>query len=192
MLQPVTPPAIEPLSLADAKLQLRVEHSSEDGLIQRLIASARRMAEAELRRPLVSQVWQQVLDRFPADRTLDLEFPVVSTVASVTYTDPAGITQILPSSVYVLDSIGLNRPGRLVLKPGQTWPATQDESVSTVRVEFTAGWPNAESVPDDLKTWLLLQVGHLYKNREASTDRAAEMLPGLEIYLSPYRVTRFV
>lgn len=66
--QLVSAPAIEPVSLAEAKLHLRVETAmtDDDTLIQALIVSARTLGEQITRRAFISQQWKAVLDQFPA------------------------------------------------------------------------------------------------------------------------------
>ena len=54
----VTPPALEPVSLAEAKAHLRVGHADEDGLIGALIAAARRLAESQTGLCLVAEPWE--------------------------------------------------------------------------------------------------------------------------------------
>ena len=51
-------PVVEPVSLADAKLYLRVDTSDEDTLIGTLIAAARHCVEAATARQLIDQVWR--------------------------------------------------------------------------------------------------------------------------------------
>lgn len=66
--QLVTGPAIEPVSLAEAKLHLRVETTmtDDDTLIQALIVAARTTGEQITRRAFISQSWKMVMDQFPA------------------------------------------------------------------------------------------------------------------------------
>lgn len=67
-LQLISPPAEEPLSLAEAKLHLRVDFSDEDALISALISAARQAAETITARQLVTARWKYILDAFPDPR----------------------------------------------------------------------------------------------------------------------------
>src|ERR1035437_40652 len=68
----LTAPAIEPLSLAEAKAFLRVETSDDDDVICALIAGSRIHVEAQTRRALITQSWRISADVWPDDgrRTL--------------------------------------------------------------------------------------------------------------------------
>ena len=64
-LQLVTAPTQEPVSLAEARLHLRVDFSDDDALIMALIRSARLAAETITGRQLVTARWKYILDSFP-------------------------------------------------------------------------------------------------------------------------------
>ena len=63
----LTAPAVEPLSLAEAKAFLRVESSDDYDVIAALIAGARIHVEAQTRGALITQSWRLVLDAWPED-----------------------------------------------------------------------------------------------------------------------------
>ncbi|MCC2097407.1 MAG: head-tail connector protein, partial [Hyphomicrobiales bacterium] len=55
-------PAVEPVSLAEAKNWLRISHDSDDLLIEALITSARLVVEAHAQLVLIAQSWRIVAD----------------------------------------------------------------------------------------------------------------------------------
>ena len=55
------------VSLAEAKLHLRVDHDSDDALIEALCLAATQMAEHELQRGLISREWTAGYGADPAD-----------------------------------------------------------------------------------------------------------------------------
>lgn len=57
----ITPPASEPLTLAEAKVFLRIEHAADDALITRAVAAAREAAEHYLRCALLPQTWEYIV-----------------------------------------------------------------------------------------------------------------------------------
>ena len=63
-LQQIVPPTAEPVSLAEAYEHCRADPGTEDGLLSRMIRSARRYVETVLRRQLVTATWQLTLDTF--------------------------------------------------------------------------------------------------------------------------------
>ena len=177
-LQLVTPPAGEPISLAEAKLHLRVDGGYDDPLIGSLITAARQAAETITGRQLMTARWRLVLDAFPgpllmhagsgssfslpAHAILLAKCPVQS-VVSVEYLDMNGTTQVLPASDYVLDAAC--EPARLSPVFGKTWPPTLPQ-IGAVTVTFDAGYGSASEVPEGLKSWIKLRVGSLYGHRE--------------------------
>jgi uncharacterized phiE125 gp8 family phage protein len=189
-LSQVAPLAAAPVSLGEAKLHLRVDHLTDDPLIQVLIDAAVASIAGKDGKgiPMVSQQWLLRLDAFPVVIGFPM-WPVIS-VDEVAYTDPAGASQILASSEYQTDLTG--NPARLAPAYGKSWPAIR-AVLGAVRIKFTAGYASASLVPADLRQAVLLLVGHLYTNRDAAVlgVAVADLPHGVDAILDRYRVGRF-
>lgn len=173
-LRRTTDATLEPITTAEAKTHLRVTISADDAYIDALVKAARMMAENELRRSLLTQTWTKTLDQFPD--AIGLPYPPIASVTSVKYLDTAGAQQTLASDQYTLDK--QSEPGWIVPAYGVTWPDTYC-AVNAVEVIYVAGVASAALVAQSIRAWILLQVGHLYENREAS-------IPGVSITPLPY------
>lgn len=182
----VTPPGTEPISAAEAKLHCRVDSADDDALITALIVSARQCAETETRRALVTQTIDLVLDEFPA-WCIHLPRPTIQSVTSITYIDTDGISQTLGASEYQVDAKG--EPGRIVPSYGKVWPCARRQP-NAVTVRYVAGYLNAAAVPQGIKQWMLLHVGHWYANRDAAGAKL-EPMPFIGGLLDPFRVVSF-
>ena len=174
----ITPPAVEPVSLADMRVQCRIDaaDTSEDALLAIYITAARMAAEHELQRALINQTWELRIDAFP-DAEIRLDKAQARSITSVLYVDAAGALQTLSSGAYVLDSN--TAPGWLLPADGTSWPDT-DDVANAVRVQFVAGFgAAADAVPANVRAWILVTAATLYAQREA-IDLAgkAVALPG--------------
>ena len=179
--------ATEPITTAEAKTHLRVTGSTDDAYIDTLVKSVRQTAENELRRSLITQTWVRTLDEFPD--AITLHYPPVIAVTSVKYYDTAGVQQTLDPSLYSLDY--QSEPGWIVPAYNEGWPDTL-QAINAVEVTYTAGYGTATDVPAAIKAWILLHVGHLYENREATMPGISiTPLPFLGSLLDPYRVVTF-
>lgn len=160
-----TPPEIEPVTLAEAKLHLKVEVTADDGLIGDDIQAAREELEETIGHALITQVWTGRLDCFPASGEITLARPPLQSVGSVKYVDENGTLQTLATTEYVVDTSGAK--GRIYLAYDKSWPITRNEP-GAVRVEFTAGFGDAASdVPARYRSWMLMRIGTLYVHRES-------------------------
>lgn len=174
-------PTVEPVTLAEAKLHLRVDVADDDALITRLISAAREQCEQELDRAVAPQTVQLLLDAFPAGAILLPKGPVTA-ITSVQYVDTAGATQTIGSSNYALDDAQVD--AWLLPAYGYDWPATRDEA-NAVRVTYTAGWATC---PAAVRQWILLAVGTMYASREADVDRPAVAQGFAARLLDRYRI----
>ncbi len=175
----------EPLTLLEAKLHLRVTHEAEDTLISTLISAARDSAEQLLQRALCTSAWQLSLAAFPGG-AIALPMPPLVSIQSVQYRDTAGALQTLSASDYLVDAA--STPGQILPALDRSWPATQAGHPAAVVVAYTAGYGAPEAVPAPIKAWMLLAIGDLYANREASSDRPAQLQPFADRLLDPYRL----
>jgi uncharacterized phiE125 gp8 family phage protein len=187
-LRLVTAPTAEPITLLEAKNHLRVDHSADDGLIEALIGAAREAIEAETSRSLLSTAWEKRFRKLPLiDDALVLPRAPLLTVSAVTYIDTAGATQTLNPATYVVDAPSGPHAGFASLRQAYnaSWPSLQDEP-NAVRVAFTAGYA---VVPAALRAALLLVLGELYANREASlVGVTVNENPAVLRLLAPFRI----
>ena len=188
----VTAPEVEPVSLTDAKLHLRVDVSDDDDLITALVQATREQAEAFTRRALITQTWELVLDAFPSSSTIAVPLPPLQSVSSIKYKVDGGTEYTFSSDSYVVDTD--SEPGRIVLEDGAAWPGDTLYEAAAVRVRFVAGYGEAASdVPESIRAGMKLLLGHFYENREATVGVGnMQVLPlGAEMTWWPYRVLRF-
>lgn len=181
----ITPPATEPITLAEAKAQCKVEHALDDDLITTLIQTYRERAEHETGRALITQTWELSLDAFP-EAEIELPKPNVVSITSVTYLDSAGVLQTISGANYTLDAAAI--PGWVLPAVNYTWPTSQDVA-NAVKVRFVAGYGAAAAVPAAIKTWIKLQIGAAYANREAFVRGNVSELPNrfVDGLLDPFR-----
>ena len=205
-LQLITPPAQEPVSLAEAKLHLRVDFPDDDALIVAMIAAARHHAEMLTRRQFITARWKLVLDCFPGvggmgvqvgdpfvlpGHALLLPRSPLQTVLAIDYLDTGKVLQTLPETDYVVDAAC--EPARITPVAGATWPGTLPQ-IAAVSVIFDAGYGTAADVPEGIKAWIKLRIGSLYEHREdfaLITRGRIEALPFVDGLLDPYRVISF-
>ena len=182
----ITDAASEPITLEEAKLHLRVDATDEDDYISALIKVARSECENKTQRALITQTWETTLQGFTD--CLQLRFPPLIAVSSVKYLDEDEAEQTLAPTVYRVDAYA--EPAYVIRTYGETWPTVLPGHPSAVRIRYTAGYGDATAVPQPLKQWMLLHIGHWYANREGSTKDLGT-LPMLDGLLDPYRVLMF-
>ena len=157
-------PAALPLSVADLKARLHIDHDDEDVQLDQML----RAAVDEIDGPagigfaMMAQTWTLALDGFAAE--IKLPGAPVASVSEVRYLDAAGAWQVVDAATYRL-VLGMD-PARLVLAPGKSWPgAVMGRAV--VEIDYALGEAMAADVAPGLVTAVAMLAGHYYENREA-------------------------
>jgi uncharacterized phiE125 gp8 family phage protein len=180
-------PAIEPITLADAKAYLRIEHAADDDALAALVAGARIHVEAQTRRALITQTWRLSRDAWPDDgRIAVLPVPLRSLAAARIYKSD-GTTLAIPTAAFAADAAAA--PAVLAFTPG-TFVAP-GRAVAGIELDVEVGYgPGATDVPQPLRQAIRMLVAHWYENRgvTASGAAAATLPESVAALLRPYRV----
>jgi uncharacterized phiE125 gp8 family phage protein len=181
-----TAPTVEPVSLAEAKLHLRVTTGDDDQAIASMIKAARQLVEQIVDKVFLEQVWTLTLNEFPSEEYIELPVSPLLSITSITYTNTSGTTgQSFSSSYYLTDTTRL--PGRAVLKYSYSWPDTYDQD-NVIAIVFKAGYGTAAtSVPECIKTAILYTLELMY-NGQAIDDAARQTIGAIA---GPERMWRF-
>lgn len=200
-LATVTPPAYDPVSLAEAKAHCRITNDDEDGLLAGYILAARQYVENECCLRLITQTidytindrWPCIIERGYYRQRVGFPVGPVQSVTSVSYIDGGGTTQTLATDQYVVGNIGTDiQSGRPFIEPvyGVTWPYVRYQQAA-ITVRFVAGW-SLSNVPNPLMQAMRMLIGHQYEIREAVNvgNIVTPMNFAVDAMLSAYRDSR--
>lgn len=173
----LTPAAeiIPALTMEEARAQLRVTPTfgtsppshPEDPLIRSAVLAA--MGELEgptgwLGRVLTTQQWRMTLPAF-RDGLMVIPLPPLQSVDAITYLDKDGVEQTMDTGDY--RAVPTMRAGYVELAHGKSWPSAGQARSDAIGVTFTAGYGNAEDVPELLRQYIKARLGFYYENRES-------------------------
>jgi hypothetical protein len=192
----LTPPAVEPVGLNEAKAYLGVLDSAEDNLISNLITAARQAVEQYCGRVFINQSWRLTLDTWPQEAivngglrddgallaanhrlgggvvAIQLPKPPLQAVLAIRVYSAAGPAATIPASNYVVD--GAATPGRVVMTSGASLPVI-GQTARGLEIDFTAGYgATANDVPAVLRQAVLQAVKALY-GRDGDQSLAAAL-----------------
>ena len=165
-----TGPAVEPLTVAEAKLHLRVDISDDDAYIGTLITAAREWVENYLDRTLITTQLILRAAEFPTEELELARPPMVAsgtaTAVVITYTLADTTTATLSTALYRVDRT--STPGNVAPIINGTWPSDVIEDANAVAVTYWAGYgPTSASVPATIRHACLMLIGHWYDRRSA-------------------------
>ena len=169
-----TAPAVEPVTLSEAKAHCRVDTSDDDTYISTLITAAREWCEQYLDRSLIHQQYVMRLDAFPHE--IELPRPPMATsgtttAVTLTYTLGDDSTATLSATEYRVDRN--STPGVVRQLRAGTWPANLDDQ-NAISVTWWAGYgASGSSVPAAIKHAILMLVSHWYETRGATLSTGA-------------------
>lgn len=184
------------ISLAEAKLFLRVDHSTENDLIEALITASRIWVERYLRRSLLTETYDFKFRDFP-----QVYFPLIlrqaplQSVTSITYLDQDGTSQTWASSNYAVRTLAGVTAGRGYVETTNSteYPATLSEASHPVTVRAVCGYGAASDIPKGILSAMYLLIGDLYSQRqETISGSTSRIQTTVRHRLSPYRLSEVV
>lgn len=176
-LTQVTAPVVEPVSLAEAKAQCRIDSEAEDALVQSYITMSRQYVEDILDTSLITQVWEARYDTFPLWEIVLPRPPMAPQAVTVTYRNEAGQNNTITSTAGDFQVDDRVVPGRIYPNYNGVWPAVRGDE-NSVTVRWTAGYgATGFNVPPIARQLILFQVAHLYENRQPVVMGYSQVLP---------------
>jgi uncharacterized phiE125 gp8 family phage protein len=182
----LTAPAVEPISLDEAKAYLRVEVTDDDELIAALIAGARIHVEAQTRRALITQGWRLVLDAWPDDGRIQVWPAPLQTLTAARVYDLDNNASSVDTGAFVADLAA----SELVFAP---WALAQPQRIAAgIEIDVVCGYgAAATNVPEPLRQAIRLLIAHWYENRglvEGGITGVAVLPQTVAALLAPYRM----
>lgn len=175
-------PAAEPLTLAQAKAQVRIpsDVTDYDELISDSVSAARSFLEETYGVPMVKQQVRVSYVGFPRMDRIRLPVWPVQSVDAMDYVTADGLPHTL--NVGEVDTIPVpdviarlwRKPAELSLPWAHIWPPAVLQSGGAVRISLTVGFLTGESpellpIPPAALQAMKLLIGHAFFNGSAAT-----------------------
>jgi len=204
----IVQPTQEPISLTEAKAQLRIieQETYDDAYITALIMSARIQVESMTFRSLCPQQWQYVLDYTDLNKfngsyntnvrdygnnvqVIELEKCPIISVDSIQYYDVNNALQTLSPSFYQVDLI--KEPARVLLI---SIPNCYNK-LNTFIINFTAGYSRTYANPVlansvDLTTNIITSIAHGLRNSNIINFTDLGTVTGIALATDYYIINR--
>ena len=160
----ISGPAMEPVSLSEAKAHLRVDTSDEDTLISSLITAARIHVELSSSKVLITQSWKIYFDRWPSKSFCEIPVAPLQGISAVSVFDAQDNSESVDPAGWFADTVSVT--GRLVRRFAALWPDPA-RAANGIEIALTAGYGDTSAdVPQTLRQAILLLVAHWFETRE--------------------------
>jgi hypothetical protein len=211
----LTPPAAEPVALAELKSFMRIDPSDngQDDLITSLAIAARDWCENFTQRRFITQTIRLETDWFPGyvdsklvgskvsspfvsgansvlvgiRYAIVLPYPPVQEITTFSYLNANGSTTTMTAGTDYIADLD-SQPARLTPPFGQVWPVARVQ-INAVKVDYKVGYgDDATDVPDGIKVAIKMLTNYWFEQRlpDGSNIPAA-----VKAVLGPFRDLRF-
>ncbi len=205
-----TAPAAYPVSLTEAKTQLRIvsADTTYDTEVTRLITAATQWVERRYGISIITQTRTQLQDNFyekyPIFRNflgpyysrypVTLLYPPVQSVTFIKYYDTSGVLQTLSPSEYTVAGLMTPTAGAQDIETPRIWPNNSWPVFKwipdTIQIKYVAGFgDDSTKVPEVIKTAVLMVISGLFENRQeegVTPDRLIKFEMSIDRIMSTY------
>lgn len=176
----ITPNALDPVWLSEAKAHLKIDGTDEDDLITKKIMTATAMCERYAGLSFMTQTRRVALDRFCGD--IVLPYGPVQSITDFIYIDENDAEQDVDPATYTLDT----HSGISVVRVLESWPAT-NKVLNNIQLDYVAGFDLAADVYPEAKEAILRLTTRLYEdrgdeNQPLMTEEITDLLDMIKVY----------
>lgn len=184
--QCLSPPAIEPVSLADLRDWLRVDGTAEDAILANLVATARLALEGHTRRGFIQQVWRFTYLSCGPEGLMRLPLGPLRAISAIRWYDAAGLPTSLAAAASEMAQDD-QRPAVRVLDPAARANAARFD------VDVAIGYGDtAADVPAPLRQAILMLATNWHARRGDHPETGLTIPRAVTALVAPYRRARLV
>jgi uncharacterized phiE125 gp8 family phage protein len=186
----VTPPASEPVALAEVRAFLRISHEDDDALLARLAKGARERVEELTGLALMPQGWRMAADFSEGVvaggwRGFALRRPPFLALTEVRVVKADETSVALP-----VGDVRVRSDAALVQLPMSYAAYAGARAWRPVEIVWQAGFADADAVPDALKIAVLLLTAQAWERQGGIGTPLGAMPPAVAAMLAPFREMR--